>query len=351
MDAVEQKVHELKRTIQSFFAEGTLPIVGSGLSCAEGLPSMGQLADFLSREISKNPCLFSLPIWSEISHSLALKIGLEETLLKHVPPPELESEIIRLTTEFILDKEIEVITKVIVDNKQLRFAKLLQHVTIPNNGFPVVTTNYDRLIEVACETWGILVDDFFLGHTIGCIDEIGCKHSFIREIAATGKKIRLNNAKRIKLYKPHGSLDWYAYQKGPIRCSLPLPLPRLIITPGFNKYRAGYEQPFDLHRDRGNEAIDNASRYLIIGYGFNDRHLETHLLTELKKGKPALIITHSLSPNGQNIIDEFSNTNALVFDEQGGQTGTLLLNNSKTDFYPGLNLWDLGELIKEALEP
>ena len=58
--------------------------------------------------------------------------------------------------------------------------------------------------------------------------------------------------------------------------------------------RQGYSVPFDIHRARANEEIDKAQRYIIIGYGFGDDHLETHLMQQLRAGKPALIQTRLL---------------------------------------------------------
>jgi hypothetical protein len=62
-----------------------------------------------------------------------------------------------------------------------------------------------------------------------------------------------------------------------------------------NKFRSGYESPFDKHRERANEEIDRASRFLILGYGFNDDHLETHLKPKLRAGRPTLLITLQVS--------------------------------------------------------
>lgn len=50
--------------------------------------------------------------------------------------------------------------------------------------------------------------------------------------------------------------------------------------------RQGYESPFDHHRSRANQEIDRAGRFLVLGYGFNDDHLETHLSPSIKGGKP-----------------------------------------------------------------
>lgn len=46
-------LESIKIHIQDFFAENTLTIVGSGLSVAEGLPSMSDLAQQLIEEMPK----------------------------------------------------------------------------------------------------------------------------------------------------------------------------------------------------------------------------------------------------------------------------------------------------------
>ena len=42
------KIDEIKRSLQRHFTPGIVVVVGSGLSCAEGLPGMGMLADQLA---------------------------------------------------------------------------------------------------------------------------------------------------------------------------------------------------------------------------------------------------------------------------------------------------------------
>ena len=44
-------INEIKKEIQSFFDVGTLTIVGSGLSCAEGLPGMHAIFLYLQEKI------------------------------------------------------------------------------------------------------------------------------------------------------------------------------------------------------------------------------------------------------------------------------------------------------------
>jgi hypothetical protein len=153
------------------------------------------------------------------------------------------------------------------------------------------------------------------------------------------------------IFKPHGSLDWYVRNGTPVfHASTLTEATRLIITPGNNKFRNGYESPFDHHRNRANEAIDKASRYLILGYGFNDDHLETHLTPAIKNGKPTLVITRSLSPKVEELAKSYTNVIAIEEHTDQGVNGTNIIID-KVSYFFNCNLWDLKEFITEILEP
>ena len=56
--------------------------------------------------------------------------------------------------------------------KTLRFTRLLKHLLKPGTGVPVVTTNYDRLLEIASEEAGLGVDMLFVGQFAGHLNEL-----------------------------------------------------------------------------------------------------------------------------------------------------------------------------------
>jgi len=128
-----------------------------------------------------------------------------------------------------------------------------------------------------------------------------------------------------------------------------LPCPRLIITPGLNKYRNGYESPFDKHREKGNDAIDRASRLLILGYGFNDDHLETHLTPRIRSGARTVILTRSLSPKARTVAFENRNVIAAEFHSEAGVDGTRFIIDRAEKFYPGIDYWDLDGFVRGVL--
>ncbi|MFC5423757.1 SIR2 family protein [Bosea eneae] len=336
--------------LQRQFGDGLVTIVGSGLSCAEGLPGMGALATHLSAEIPKLVSGADAALWDELAAEITA-VGLEAALLKKPPSSTLESAIVGSSASFIAAAERRVVADVFTGKRTLRFTRLLKHLLKPSTGIPVVTTNYDRLVEIAAEEAGLGADTLFVGGFAGALNETESSMSFCREVSLQGKIVRTRYQDRAVILKPHGSLDWYHRAGKPVRYAGDLDIPRLIITPGLNKFRNGYESPFDRHRERANGAIDRATRFLIIGYGFNDDHLETHLTPRIASGTSTLLLTFELSENAIALAREHGNVIAIERAIVGSTEGSRVFWNRTLHEIPDKNLWDLGTFISEVLEP
>jgi hypothetical protein len=343
-------IHDLKLLLQSNLSDGLVTVVGSGLSCAEGLPSMPELADHLTRVVGSDLTPVDAASWSILS-PLIVKAGLESALLTVAPTPSLEAVIVAHTVDFIRRAEQRVVLDVFQKTRSLSFTRLLAHMLKPASGVVVITTNYDRLIEMSVEEAGLGVDTMFVGQFAGTLDEKQSRLSFCCDVTYRGRKPQLQYRPRVKVFKPHGSLDWYYRDGLPVRYSGDLDLPRLIITPGINKFRNGYASPFDRHRDRANIAIDQASRFLIIGYGFNDDHLETHLEPCIRRGIPTLLLTHTLSPTALQLVQACPNITAIQSAKAGGIDGSSVFVGGVEQFVPNLALWELNSFVSEVLEP
>lgn len=344
------ELNYLKRWLQTIFTDKLVIIVGSGLSCAEGLPGMWDLGKKLKEEIPSKISDENLKTWSEIAACLESD-GLEGALLKHPANDEIESAIIKITAEYVLNEEQKAINKCISENKKLKFSYLLPHISAsPYKIARVITTNYDRLIEFAAEyeDWG--VDSMMVGRYWGKHDPELSKRLLAKDISPIqkGQAVKFVYRNHIKIYKPHGSLDWFMAGNIPMTNCIGTVEEPLIITPGIGKYKKGYGQPFDTHREKGNHAIDNASAILCIGYGFNDDHLQTHLTTKIKSGIKTLILTRSLSDNAREVVSESSNCKALVLNKN--PQGTIVVSNSEDAFIPDVNWWDIEYFVKEVLE-
>ncbi|MFA9441776.1 SIR2 family protein [Uliginosibacterium sp. sgz301328] len=342
---------EIKKHLQGHFSDGLVTVIGSGLSCAEGLPGMDELADHLRTTIGDGLDAADLAAWENIVPLIMTK-GLEGALQEEAPTAALESVISTATGSMLAERERLVITSVFNGARQLRLTRLLGHMLKPSSGLPIVTTNYDRLIEVAVEEAGIGADTMFVGRFAGSLNERESKLSFCRNVTFKKPNVTYRYSPRALICKPHGSLDWYLRGGQPVCYAGDLVgAARLIITPGQNKFRNGYESPFDHHRAKANDAIDRASRFLFLGYGFNDDHLETHLSPAIKGGKPTLMLSRMLTPNAAAIALANANVTALEHHEEAGVAGTRLTFNKAQQFIPGLALWDVNSFIDEVLEP
>lgn len=344
-------LHQVKTRLQQHLSDGLVTIVGSGLSCAEGLPGMGELADHLCAAVDSGLAGADLAAWIEIAPLIKTK-GLEAALLEKAPSAALEAVIATATAGRIVERERAVITEVFAGTRILRLTRLIPHLLKPSAGVPIITTNYDRLVEIAAEEAGLGVDTMFIGRFAGTLNERESRLSFCREVTLKKGKATFHYQSRALVCKPHGSLDWYLRNGTPVHYPGDLPgAARLIITPGQNKFRNGYDSPFDHHRNRANDAIDRASRYLIIGYGFNDDHLETHLSPAIRAGKPTLLMTYELSAAAEALALGHANVIALDRANHGGTNGTRVIIDKQQVFFPGLALWDVQSFISEVLEP
>ena len=109
----------------------------------------------------------------------------------------MESIIVELTANLIHNAEMAVIEKVVSGERTLRFSQLLAHMLKPNTGIPVVTTNYDRLIEIAAEAVGLGLDTLFVGQTFGHLDSKQSQFSLCRKVIKRRKAVLLSYADHV----------------------------------------------------------------------------------------------------------------------------------------------------------
>ncbi len=264
---------ELSTFVQRHFTDGLVLVIGSGLSAAEGIQGMPALAEHLKS------CASTLDgqdatLWGRIAGALDAGDGLEAARVKHPPTPTLEIWVAKEMTELLVPMERDVVSAVFRGDRTLRLATFLNKVLKPQAGLPILTPNYDRLIEVACEMAGFHVDTMAIGQYAGAFDHVRSCMGSCRGITRRAKITVLDHYPRAIVLKPHGSFDWY---------------------------RIGDDAPFDKHRDLSNDYIKRASRFLVVGYGFNDDHLQTHLVNQIQGGMPTLILNRSLNAKTRDL--------------------------------------------------
>ena len=339
--------NQLKSNIQNFFQEGTVIVVGSGLSLAEGIPGMKELADELFNVlpnylVDQDDKL----IWDKIRSSILAGDGLEKAL--HVVKPSLfiEDKIRDITAKLIYRYDKIVLNDIICNHRKLRFSKFLEYFNIRNDGIVVITTNYDRLLEYACEYNELRIDTLFVGKCISSFQPNKNKFQFCEGIKKIGKTTKPIFSPKVKILKPHGCLSWHLIDDKVYSLPIEVDNTPLIITPGLNTYREGYNIPFDTHRNMSNEAIDGAQKFIIIGYGFNDDHLETHLMRQLEAGKPTFILSWGLSEKIRSYAMNHRNIIAICCDQK--TNGSKIIFKKEETIMENVNMWDIVEMLKEV---
>ena len=339
--------------VQSIFRSGLVTVIGSGSSAALGLPGMRELAEHLIANVPTSATTLgpeSAQAWTTIEGRLMDGLDLEKAMTGVLLPRRL-SDLIAQEVALCLDEtEQQVLSKIITDADECALGRLLEYIIRTNPIADVITTNYDRVIEAAAVRSNIRVDTMFYGHLVGKLDSRLSREELSKPMIKTSARttIRIPIRDHVRLSKPHGSLDWYEVNGEPVRSQFPLPGVRRIVVPGDTKLRAGYDVPFDAHRERGTKAIDRASAFLAIGFGFNDEHLQTHLLPRFPS-VPSLVLARTLTESAREYVLG-SDGRSVGLEASRVSTGGTHVVSTADDFeVPGVDLWDLRILTAEVL--
>lgn len=335
--------------IQELFQRGIVTVVGSGASCAYGLPSMSELAAHLVKAVPGRIASASSAIqteWKSISDNLGLGTGLESTLEPtgiSVPLLDVVSDEI---AQCVLVAERAAIEQILGAHEHSPAGRLFAHILKASATADVITTNYDRLVEVHAARANVRVDTMFYGHVVGRFNATLSRDELSRIQRNPGRNGALvpGQHPHLRVSKPHGSLDWFTSGGEHFRTDLGEPGARRIIAPGGSKYRLGYEAPFDAHRNRANDAIDRAQALLFLGYGFNDEHLQTHLRSRFPEVR-SLILSKNLTAKSREYLA--MNPRAIGIEENS--SGGCIVVQGADQLALSVPLWDLDCLLKEVL--
>ncbi|PYY63556.1 hypothetical protein DEJ30_12915 [Curtobacterium sp. MCPF17_003] len=284
--------------------------------------------------------------WERIAARLESGSDLESALAGGTLPDELVDLIAAQIADCIGASEGAALAQILNSSRESAFGRMLKFALRVEPALNVVTTNYDRLIEVHAARSNLPIDTMHYGHTVGRLDPERSQDELLyrRTVAGRGVKSITSLRPHVRLSKPHGSLDWFSQGNEHFRSDLRLEGSRRIIAPGGNKYRLGYDAPFDSQRERANSAIDAAKSLLFIGYGFNDDHLQTHLAPVLPR-VPVAIVSRGLTPAASRHLSLTSSGLAIESDERGGCKVT----RSATMSYLDAPLWKLETLVEKVL--
>lgn len=198
-----------------------LLFTGAGASIELGIPGMRRMVEDFHTNL-KN-LRISNNVVDRFEELLDSKDYDMESLIDHVEKLEqgqqsqsslgLGTDDILLETARVMRWEAEWFVQYVCERLQAIDTKVMWGTTFrqrSDHELCVATTNYDRSIEMACNSWEVPFEDGF-----GAFDEDGVAHwEGLKEVPHEG----------IRLLKIHGSTDWYCADNGRV-CKLRHPMP------------------------------------------------------------------------------------------------------------------------------
>lgn len=323
-----------QKQAQDFYGKAPVIILGSGASAAHKISGMGALANHLvDKTDTSGLTADEIDVWSKFCQLLKDGVDLEATLHRVAASEELTSRIVRATWKLINFEDSEIFLSSLQNNTMFPLSRLLEHmfrssIKIIN----IVTTNYDRLAEYACDQGRI---HHYTGFT----------HGFLRQLAVPTE---VATARRVNIWKVHGSLDWF---QSPLDETLaisniqeiPDGYKPQIVTPGAQKYQKTHSEPFRSIINNADLALNGAGSYLCIGYGFNDEHIQPKLMVKcLRQSTPITIITRTLSDSAKRLILDGKASNYLAIERGATDDQSIVYSSlAKEVLRVDANIWSL----------
>ena len=193
-----------------------------------------------------------------------------------------------------LDECIKQVTKVLANNCNVEVGEneLLTHknfirklLSRPFNlkRINIFTLNYDTLIEQAADSAGIELFDGFVGTNKRYFRPESYEQDLHIPIETTKGKVHPHD-RVLRLYKLHGSITWKAsdtsyfnpYGVEMVNFERIRDEDRLLIYPATNKYGDSLGMPYaELFRRFSSNVARSQSALFVVGYGFEDDHVNT----------------------------------------------------------------------------
>ncbi|MBI9084162.1 MAG: SIR2 family protein [Desulfobacterales bacterium] len=295
------KLKNIKESLLAVMREQRrwLLLVGTGASVAMDTElGMGALKDHLLASIPQDT-----DGWEPIAEKLRRDVDLETALTEINPTESLQNEISRHTAAFVAQKDAASRDDVLTGNKSWVGELLLQHLvrglspTWPR--LPVVTPNYDMLIEYACSKANIPYITGYHGGIIRRQNWSKTRQRLCRLNTVTmGGKRRdtINHIPCVELMKVHGSINLFRcnsdgdFVENDIwTAGCPSDYTPVIAPPGDTKT----QEVLNFHSrlfGEAEQAIGKASAFFVIGYGFRDKHIHQKILERVRTHKCPLIV-------------------------------------------------------------
>lgn len=320
-----------------------LPVIvlGSGASIPHGIPGMAEIQEHLLTSVQLENSKEESDPWLLVRTAMANGDDLETALSKAQLPDSLIRRIVAATWTLIADADNKVLDEIAVGNRELPLTRLLRwFARSTHHEVPVVTTNYDRLAEYAADAAGLLhLNGFAPGY-------LRSRESVTYEI-----KRNKRSPRTLRLWKVHGSLDWFERKRSEIVCvrftrQHPVDLRPVIVTPGVAKHQETHKEPFRSIISGADRALESAAAVFCIGYGFRDAHIEPKLVDRCRDYNiPLIILAKALTDQARSFLKKAAGKNFVAFEDCDVGTRAVTHQDPNGQELPGVRLWELENFL------
>jgi len=324
-----------QKQAQEYYARAPLIVLGSGASAAYGMSGMGALGEYLVRSTDTSGLSEKdVQAWAQFCELLKAKTDLETALQKVDVSDDLTSRIVTGTWKLLNSEDIGIFQRSLQDPKMFPLSRLLEHMFRTSlKTVDIVTTNYDRLAEYACDQ-------------IGRHHYSGFTHGAFRQLVGSKE---ISCKRTVNIWKVHGSLDWFKSPFNdvvalPVLSEIPPSFSPHIVTPGTQKYHRTHLEPYRSIIQNADAAMSAAESYLCIGYGFNDEHIQPKLIEKcVRKNAPLTIVTYSLSPAAAQMVRDRKIQKFLAITRGSNDDESIIYSSeSENPISTAGNFWSLG---------
>lgn len=318
-------------------------VLGSGSSAAFGVPGMPALQAHLLNSVSPEGGADE-DAWLLVKTALASGDDLETALLKNKVSDGLSRQIVDATWSLIAKADADVFERIASGDLELPLTRLFRWLSrSTHHEVPIVTTNYDRLAEYAADAAGMVhLNGFAPGYLRN------------RETSTPYRIMRgRTRARTARLWKVHGSLDWFERKGNEIVCARfvgqrPAALQPIVVTPGVEKFQRTHAEPFRSIITGADTALETANAALCVGYGFRDKHIEPKLVDRCTDHNiPILVLAKALTHEAREFLRQHAGGNYVAFEEDGTSTRYISSDTPNGDIIPNTRLWDLDDFLKQ----
>lgn len=343
--------------IRQFFREKPFLFFGSGMSCAlDNGFGMSALKDALILGVEGRTLTDAQNTeWEVVVSALNKGIDLEDAL-NSIKDQALLKILTNITGKFVAALDKSYAFRIATGDSHWPAINLIKKLveTLPEGDriLHALTPNYDMLFEYACDSAGISYTNGLFGGVERRKDWKAVDRALLKpeQICQIRKKTTVYKYKKhVRLYKVHGSLNYFFHRNAVIENNAWMWYPpdyaeRVMITPGLLKYQTLQRYRQELLQS-ADAAIDKATHFLFLGYGFNDSHLEEYIKRKLiAQACHGLIITKDSNDRIVYLLERSDNLWLVCKLVDETAIGSRVYNKKYADWLmlPGKNIWDIG---------